>query len=116
MKRVKRYSDEFKKTVVNDVLSGNICPEHAKHKYGISGSCTIATWVKKFEDSVPKRLFMNEQKEKTVEELKLEIEQLKHQLEYEKLKSQAFDTMIDIAEQEFKISIRKKSGAKQSKK
>ncbi|MEZ4917727.1 MAG: hypothetical protein R2792_01380 [Saprospiraceae bacterium] len=45
---------------------------------------------------------MNEQKEKdSKKELKLEIEQLKHQLEYEKLKSEAFDTMIDIAEQEF---------------
>ena len=59
---------------------------------------------------------MHERKEKTVDQLKLEIEQLKYQLEYEKLKSEAFNTMIDIAEQEFKIPIRKKYGAKQFKK
>lgn len=116
MKKVNRYSDDFKTIVVNEVLSGQISKESARKKYGIGGSTTVLKWIRKFEGSKPKRLFMNEKPEKTKEQLELEIEQLKHQLEYEKLKSEAFDTMIDIAEDEFKISIRKKSGAKPSKK
>ena len=116
MKKVKQYSDEFKNKVVEEVLSGQMCKEEAKRKYGIGGSSTVLKWIRKFEGSRPKKLFMSEKKEKTVEQLKLRIEQLKHQLEYEKLKSEAFDTMIDIAEKEFKIPIRKKYGAKQFKK
>ena len=116
MKKVKHYSDEFKNKVVEEVLLGQICKEEAKRKYGIGGSSTVLNWIRKFEGSRPKKLLMSEKKEKTVEQLKLEIEQLKHQLEYEKLKSEAFDTMIDIAEREFKIPIRKKYGAKQFRK
>jgi len=116
MKKVKHYSDDFKTKVVDEILSGQICKESARRKYGIGGSTTILKWIRKLEGAKPKRLFMLEKREKTKEQLELEIEQLKHQLEYEKLKSEAFDTMIDIAEEEFKISIRKKSGAKPSKK
>ena len=42
-----------------------------------------------------------------------EIARLKEELEYEKLRSKAFETMIDIAEDELNVKIRKKSGAKQ---
>lgn len=116
MKKVNHYSDGFKRKVVNEVLSGEICKEEARRKYGIGGSSTVLKWIRKFEGSIPKNLFMSEKKEQTVDQLKLEIEQLKRQLEYEKLKSATFDKLIDIAEEEFKIPIRKKPGAKQSKK
>ncbi len=116
MKKVNHYSDDFKRKVVNEVLRGEICKEEARRKYGIGGSTTVLKWIRKFEGSKPKNLFMSEKKEQTVDQLKLENEQLKRQLEYEKLKSTTFDTMIDIAEEEFKIPIRKKPGAKQSKK
>ena len=116
MKKVNYYSDAFKRKVVEEVLSGEICKEEARRKYGIGGSTTVLKWIRKFEGSRPKNLFMSEKKEKTVEQLKLELEQLKRQLEYERLKSVTFEKMIDIAEEEFKIPIRKKPGAKQSKK
>jgi hypothetical protein len=45
-----------------------------------------------------------------------QVKQLKRQLELSQLKVEALETMIDIAEQELQIDIRKKSGAKQSKK
>ena len=48
-----------------------------------------------------------------IAKLKSEIEQLRKELDFEKLKSQAYNTMIDIAEKKFSISIRKKRGAKQ---
>ena len=116
MKNVNHYSDDFKTKVVNEVLTGQISKESARRKYGIGGSTTVLKWIRKLEGSKPKRLFMSEKREKTVEELQVEIELLKRQLEYEKLRSEAFDVMIDIAEEEFKISIRKKPGAKPSKK
>ena len=39
-------------------------------------------------------------------------EKLEQQLDYEQLRTLALDTMIDIAERDLKIPIRKKSGAK----
>jgi transposase len=42
------------------------------------------------------------------------LEQALKELEEEKLKVKALNTLIDIAEENFKISIRKKAGAKQS--
>ena len=47
--------------------------------------------------------------------LKEKIKQLEDQLEYEKLRSEAYETMIRIAEKEFKLPIKKKFGAKQSR-
>ncbi|MBQ2013518.1 MAG: hypothetical protein II206_12115 [Bacteroidaceae bacterium] len=47
------------------------------------------------------------------QQLQDEISRLKKELEYERLRSKAFETMIDIAENELNVNIRKKSGAKQ---
>ena len=44
------------------------------------------------------------------------IELLEKQLEWEKLRSKALDTMINIAEKQLDIDIRKKPGTKQSEK
>ena len=46
----------------------------------------------------------------------LEKDQLEQMLQLAKLKIESLDAMIDIAEDRFKIDIRKKSGAKSSKK
>ncbi len=47
------------------------------------------------------------------QELEQKLKALEKDLAYEKLCTKALNTMIDIAEKELKISIRKKSGAKQ---
>jgi hypothetical protein len=52
----------------------------------------------------------------TPEQMEQHILDLEHQLEQEKMRSVCLDKMIDIAERELKLDIRKKSGAKQPKK
>ena len=47
-------------------------------------------------------------------ELRERIKELEQLLEYEQLKRKASETMIDVAEEELKITIRKKSDSKQS--
>ena len=49
-------------------------------------------------------------------QLKNRIAELERELEESKLKAIAFSTMVDIAEKEFNISIRKKHNTKPSKK
>ena len=48
-----------------------------------------------------------------IEALKRELSKTKKELEEERLRSRFYDRMIDIAEEKFKIEIRKKAGAKQ---
>lgn len=56
---------------------------------------------------------MTEKEKQRVEALRLQIKQAEKQLEDAKMKNIALETMIDIAEEQLKISIRKKSGPKQ---
>ena len=51
--------------------------------------------------------------EESVKELEQKITALEKQLEWEKLRSEALNTMIDIAEKDLNIQIRKKPGAQQ---
>ena len=53
-----------------------------------------------------------EEKGLSTEELKKRIKELEHQLETARLKAEGYEVMIDIAEKEFNIPIRKKSGTK----
>ena len=50
----------------------------------------------------------------TIEQLQAKIKDLQKELERSKLRSGLFETMIEVADERCNISIRKKSGAKQS--
>ena len=45
--------------------------------------------------------------------LRAEVIRLRKELRQEKMRSEALDTMIDVAEEMFNIPVRKKAGAKQ---
>jgi hypothetical protein len=56
---------------------------------------------------------MNEQEIELLQ-LQNEIKELKHELEDARFKNIVLETLVDVAERELKIPIRKKFGAKQS--
>lgn len=117
MKKVNYYSDEIKKSIVDEVLSGVLNKEEARRKYGIKGNSAVLNWIRKFEGN---KSCMNAKKNplrtgKSTEELEAENARLKQELDIEQLRNRALNVMIDLAEKQFKIPIRKKSGAKQSK-
>ena len=105
----KHYDLKFKLQVIDEVISGRMSKEEASRTFGIKGHCTIAKWIHRFVgNSVSMQHSNNESNLKRIKEL----EQL---LEHERLKRIAAEQMINIAEQELKISIRKKSDTKQLK-
>lgn len=55
----------------------------------------------------------SECKSSDVRELQAEIARLQKQLDWQTMRADAYDLMIDLAEKKFQIPIRKKSGAKQ---
>lgn len=119
--KVKSYTDEFKFQVVQEYLNTNASQEEINKKYSIGNKNSITKWMRKFDLQAPSdeqlelQRTMGKQKAKTTYELELEakVKKLEQQLDHQELKALALSTMIDIAERELKISIRKKSGAKQ---
>ena len=81
----------------------NIPPTEKQQKYYLSGMNSKA-------ENITGEVFRNEQ------ELKQKIALLEKQLVWEKLRADALDTMINIAEKQLEIDIRKKSGSQQSQK
>lgn len=119
--KVNHFTDEFKFHVVQEYLNTDITLEELKKKHSIRGNNCIPNWKRKFgtsevtEEQINLQRTMSKEKEKTPQERKLEakIKELEKALEYERMRTLALDTMINVAERDLKISIRKKSGTKQ---
>ena len=56
---------------------------------------------------------MSEKERQKIEALQKQLKLLEKQLEDTQMKNVALETMIDVAEEQLKIKIRKKSGPKQ---
>lgn len=125
LKRTQRdYSHAFKMQVVAEIERGELSQTQAMKKYGIQSGSTLREWLRKF-GSFDRTYDLNLKKMKSPEQKILELEQqlkllekqnksLERQLEQTDKKAIFFDMMIDIAEEEFKIPIRKKSLSGQS--
>lgn len=118
--KVKQFPDELKLQVVQEYYETDVSQPELMRKYNIGGKNTIKKWMRKFDLQTPSEQHlelqrtMAKQKAKTPyeQELEAKIQKLEEQLEYEQFRTLALNTMIDIAERDLKISIRKKAGAK----
>jgi transposase-like protein len=121
----KDYPHAFKLQVVQEVENGSITAGEARRRYGIQGHGTILVWLRKFGSfdwenqttiKMPKspqqKLMELEQKVLLLEKQKA---RLLKQVEQADKKAIIFDIMIDIAEKEYNIPIRKNSSPVQSK-
>jgi len=118
--KVNQFTDELKFQVVQEYLNTDVSQRELMQKFNIRGVNTIKKWMRKFDLQAPSQQeielqrAMAKQKEKTPYERELEakVKKLEQQLDDEQLRTLALNTMIEIAERDLKISIRKKSGAK----
>lgn len=111
-----KIPEEVKRKAVREVVSGRLTIKDAVVKYGVRGQVTIKEWITRYSADleialVPKAM-SPEEKEK-VEALQQRCKELEKALEYAHLKVAGLETMIDIAEKELHIDIRKKPGSKQ---
>ena len=121
----KDYSMSFKLGVVQEVELGEIGIKAVARKYGIQSHSTVTDWLRKygtFDWLNKSHIKMPKSKDQKILELEQQVQLLQKQ--NIRLESQAntadkkvilFDMMIDIAEQELKIPIRKKFSPEQSK-
>lgn len=119
--RVKHFPDEVKMQVLNEYLTTTASQGELMQKFNIGGNRTIQRWMLKFGMTTPDQEQINIHSVMTKEagesdkekELEARIKQLEKDLDYEKLRVRALDTLINVAERDLKIQIRKKPGAKQ---
>jgi len=120
----KDYSLSFKLQVVREVEKGELSIKGSLRKYGIQSHGTVLNWLRKYgtfdwENQTPtqmpksaeQKILELEQKVKLLEKQKAFLE---HQIDRADRKAVLFDMMIDLAEKEFNIPIRKKCLPEQS--
>lgn len=109
----KDYNLGFKLAVVSQVEKGELTNKQAQKTYGIQGRSTVLVWLRKhgtLDWSQPRRLTMPKSKETPAQKIK----RLERELSDEKLKNEILNKMIDISDQQYGTSIRKKYSPKQS--
>lgn len=123
-KRGRLYDPVFKRMVVDEYLATRPPMETLQRKYGIKGNSTLQRWLKQFgyldkkQKPLPKfgeLIFPTLKKpadKATNDELQKKIRELERQLEDEKLRSEIYVRIIDKAEKELNIPIRKKPNTK----
>lgn len=122
-KKPQSYSDDFKWKVIQEVLSGELSKAEAKRKYNIGSNSAILYWMRQFSGIENPResrlLFMTDKK--TIKHDKLtqdqkKIKELEEALRKEKNRTLLYEKMMQIAEEDYGIVFRKKSGAEQLEK
>ena len=103
------YSTELVRAVLYDVKYSSMTLTQIAEKHHISSAAVISKWVKKYSsDFEPMSNIPVKSSAMTSTE-----KELQKSLDEAQLKIICLETLIDIAEKELNIAIRKKSGPKQ---
>lgn len=119
---VQIYSEAFRRKVIEEYLSSNVSKMFLLRKYGIKMKSGIQRWMKLYgyEDhkqpvmikfsavrshALIRKMNTGKASKKQLEE---KIRELERQLEDEKLRAEAYERIIEKAEKDLKVPIRKK--------
>lgn len=115
----KDYPMSFKVQVVQEIERGELGIKAAARRYGIQAHSSVSNWLRKYgnfdwENQTPSKMPKSKDQrilelEKKVKVLEKQKAFLEKQVENADKKAILFDMMIDMAEQEFKVPIRKNS-------
>jgi transposase len=117
----KHYSNRFKEKVCQEYLETGVSLCYLSDKYQITGHHTIKGWLRTFgDDRMKKEIYgsmimaklRKEDLPTTMEQMKKRIRELERQLEDAEIKAELSEKIIEIAEEQLNIQIRKKSDTK----
>lgn len=113
----KDYSLSFKLQLVQEIEQGELTKTQAKLKYGIQGDSTVSKWLQKYgtfdwehqtiktmSKTPEQRILELEAKVKLLEKQKARAEHLAERADKKVI---IFDMLVDMAEKEYDIQIRK---------
>lgn len=107
--------DAIRERVVVEYLAGGRSYRELEAEYGIAAS-TLQRWVAASGAERVKEIVRDgierKEEERSLAGAAAEVKRLRKELEEARLHNKLLEAMIEIAEEEFEIPIRKKSGAK----
>ncbi len=113
-----QYSNELKETAVFRILFGGEEVSQVMTDLGIHSGYTLRSWVHLYRQKMQTGLVtlpaMKANQKGDIQALKQRNEELEEALQQANLLILALNTMIEVAEKELNVPIRKKSGTKRS--
>jgi hypothetical protein len=107
-----QYEAAFRRWLSRELNEGRLSIQQAAERFKIPPP-TVSLIKKQFAPQVVLLERMTEAEKHKLEELQKRIKQLEKQLEDAAIKNITLETLVDVAEKQFNIPIRKKPGAKQ---
>jgi len=111
-----RYSTAFKQKVVDEIEEGKLTISEARKLYDIRGGPTIQLWIKKFGKlhllNKVVRIEMKDEVSK-IKQLEKQKRELESALAQAHLKILAYESLIEVAEKDLGIDLKKNIERKQ---
>jgi hypothetical protein len=112
-----KYEISFRRWLVSEIDSGRMSIDEARKRFHLPvhfSTLYRQYWQPRYSEELHLSLSLMSSKERADNKaLQKRIQDLEKQLELAQMKNVALNTMIDIAEQDYKLEIRKKFGPKQ---
>jgi transposase len=118
-KQCNYYSEAFKQKIISELESGKLTIEQARRIYNIGGGSTIQKWIKKYgKNHLLGKIVRIEMPEEVNElkKLKKKKAELESALAKAHLKILSLESIIETAEEELGVELKKSSGKNQSSK
>jgi len=105
------YSEEFKRTVVEEIESGVMTATQASRYYGIGSGETVYRWLTTYGMNATKGkkvIVMSAKEETELISIRRELALIKKQLVEAELRAIAWESMVEAIEQDLGIEVKKK--------
>jgi hypothetical protein len=111
-----KFETSFRRWLVQEIESGRMTWQEARSRFDLPFrfDITYRNWQLKYSEEIVLSLpLMNAKERIDYQKLETRVNELEKELELAQMKVVAVNTMIDIAEKDYKLQIRKKFGPKQ---
>jgi hypothetical protein len=109
--------EAFRRWLVREIQAERMTIKEALDRFDFNSKRPynlLRGWLDRYSSDILLTLpVMTEKERQKLEALQKQVRELEKQLENAQMKNVALETMIDVAEDQLKIKIRKKSGPKQ---
>lgn len=112
---LKKFETSFRRWLVQEIESGRMSLQEARSRFQLPYffDQSYKEWQKKYSQEIVLSLpLMTAEERINLKKLEARNKELEKQLELAQMRLTAVNTMIDIAEKDYKLEIRKKSGPK----
>ncbi len=112
-----QHAEKFREKIALEVLFEGKDPKDIVEEYQLASIHTVIRWVEQYRGKIEEGLItlpaMTEKEKQDIKALRRHIKELEKSLEHANVLIYGLNSMIDYAEKELKVPIRKKHGTKQ---